>query len=704
MIKKYSNKFLVFSISIFILVFFVKYSSAQWNPIGPYNGTCYCITSLGNNLFAGSDNGVLISSDNGLSWRLIGLPNKTIISIVSLGENLFVGLNSEGIYKSTNNGLNWFCVNNGIPAGKINALAVYNQTIFAGTYYNGIYKSNDYGSSWIQCNTGLHSTIVYSLLVKDTNIFAGALGYYNDIVYLSTNMGASWISRSSGIPEEHPLTLSYCQPYLFVGTYNGVSKSSNLGLNWTMAGLNYGSSNPNQVLCLTTDGSTLFAGTGGGYACIGTGVYKTTNYGNNWIQIGLNDSTNTYTLLNFGNKIFAGQANGIYFSSNNGVNWILNGCTKLNISSIAIIDSTIFAGTSYYSIFSKSISGNTWCRAGLQNQETRCLLAKGNFIYAGTEIGLSKTSNHGINWLSTGLPNYPVNKIISNSEMGLIAGTEGHGIYISTNNGINWSVSNSGLTHKNIKAITNTSSNIFIGTDSGFFYSSNNGVNWVERNSGLSNLFIKTLIVFSSNIYVGTYGNGIFVSSNYGQNWIPINIGLTNLFVNSLISSGSNIFAGTKNGVFMYSFSQMKWLNKTQGFMYSPEVNSFLIMNNYIYVATDSQAVWSRSISDIIGIRKAFEYSPSIFGLSQNYPNPFNPSTKIRYDIPKYGFVKLTVFDILGKEIEKLVYEKQTPGIYEATFNGSFYPSGVYFYKLTIVDPTGKTDGFTDTKRMILIK
>jgi hypothetical protein len=88
---------------------------------------------------------------------------------------------------------------------------------------------------------------------------------------------------------------------------------------------------------------------------------------------------------------------------------------------------------------------------------------------------------------------------------------------------------------------------------------------------------------------------------------------------------------------------------------------------------------------------------PMKFTLSQNYPNPFNPVTKIQYELPKSGYVKLIIFDLLGREMETIVNEKQTAGTYEATFNASQYSSGIYFYRLI-------TDGFSDTKRMVLIK
>jgi hypothetical protein len=96
---------------------------------------------------------------------------------------------------------------------------------------------------------------------------------------------------------------------------------------------------------------------------------------------------------------------------------------------------------------------------------------------------------------------------------------------------------------------------------------------------------------------------------------------------------------------------------------------------------------------------------PKEFSLLQNYPNPFNPSTKIKFDIPllrrvsegRGVSVKLTIFDILGREAAALVNQQLQPGSYEVTWDASNMPSGVYFYKL-------ESDGFTETKKMLIIK
>ncbi len=88
---------------------------------------------------------------------------------------------------------------------------------------------------------------------------------------------------------------------------------------------------------------------------------------------------------------------------------------------------------------------------------------------------------------------------------------------------------------------------------------------------------------------------------------------------------------------------------------------------------------------------------PEIYSLKQNYPNPFNPTTTIRYSLPKSEQVKLTVFDVLGRQVATLVDKKQSPGVFEVSFNGTSLSSGVYFYKLNI-------GTFTETKKMMLLK
>lgn len=85
------------------------------------------------------------------------------------------------------------------------------------------------------------------------------------------------------------------------------------------------------------------------------------------------------------------------------------------------------------------------------------------------------------------------------------------------------------------------------------------------------------------------------------------------------------------------------------------------------------------------------------YKLEQNYPNPFNPSTNIRYSISENGYVKIMLYDVLGKEVKTIISEYKTAGNYLIGINVSDLAGGVYFYKM-------KVNGYTNVKRMILLK
>jgi len=93
---------------------------------------------------------------------------------------------------------------------------------------------------------------------------------------------------------------------------------------------------------------------------------------------------------------------------------------------------------------------------------------------------------------------------------------------------------------------------------------------------------------------------------------------------------------------------------------------------------------------------------PQQLTLYQNYPNPFNPVTTIRYELPERTDVRLTIFDLLGREVTTLVSETQEAGFksvqWDATnSNGQQVSTGVYFYQI-------KADGFFKTRKMVLLR
>jgi beta-glucosidase len=85
------------------------------------------------------------------------------------------------------------------------------------------------------------------------------------------------------------------------------------------------------------------------------------------------------------------------------------------------------------------------------------------------------------------------------------------------------------------------------------------------------------------------------------------------------------------------------------------------------------------------------------YELHQNFPNPFNPNTTITYDLPEYSHVSISLFNMLGQEVEEIINQSQQAGRYSIQFDGSNLPSGIYYYRLN----AGK---YVSVKKMLLLK
>jgi hypothetical protein len=94
-------------------------------------------------------------------------------------------------------------------------------------------------------------------------------------------------------------------------------------------------------------------------------------------------------------------------------------------------------------------------------------------------------------------------------------------------------------------------------------------------------------------------------------------------------------------------------------------------------------------------------FIPKEFALGQNYPNPFNPSTVIEYALPENAKVTLTIYNVLGQEVARLIDAEQQAGVYKFNWNASGLASGVYIYNMQVEAPN---KNFSDTKRMMLLK
>ena len=258
---------LTIALTIFVLLNMTVFG--QWVHIsGLSGGGTKSLAANGSNLFAGTEMGVYLSTDNGDNWTAVNnnLP-ETLISFMYLyGNKLYACTGGVGLFRTTNNGANWD--NLGLVGENIRACAENASGIFAGTNDHGVYRSTDDGSTWVQVNNGLNNPTIWSLCINGSDIFAGGT-----VLYRSMDNGENWDLLTNGLPN----------PPLNVNAFTKIN--SNI------------------------------------YISIDGGVYSTTDDGDSWNNLGLN-GTNVEEIYSYGTNLFAGvSGTGIYLSTDNGSNW-----------------------------------------------------------------------------------------------------------------------------------------------------------------------------------------------------------------------------------------------------------------------------------------------------------------------------------------------------------------------------------------------
>jgi ligand-binding sensor domain-containing protein len=251
------------------------------------------------------------------------------------------------------------------------------------------------------------------------------------------------------------------------------------------------------------------------------------------------------------------------------------------------------------------------------------------------------------------------------------------------------------LTNYYVWSLAISGTNLFAGTFQGVFLSTNNGTNWTAVNNGLNISSYNVLATSGTNIFAGTFG-GVYLSTDNGGNWTAVNAGLENTDVFSLAISGTNIFAGTDKGVFLSTSNSTKWAAVNDG-LTNTSVQALAISGTNIYAGTTT-SVFRRPLSEVItSVERLSTDLPTHFSLGQNYPNPFNPSTTISFSLPSKSFVSLKVFDIIGREIAAIISEEMSAGSYTKQWNAANMSSGIYFYRL-------QAGSFTETKKLLLLR
>jgi photosystem II stability/assembly factor-like uncharacterized protein len=668
------------------------------------------------NLYAGTQNGKIYFSGNGINWSLsIGnfgvriekfflasdnalyasLQNKILrkdansttwlqFPIPSIQQNYQVfGEYTGDVYvngisfikRSSNRGETWENLDtNEFFSGNYAYNMLFNgnriiagfsdQTGFFGNGW-GIAVSDDLGYTWRWSNTGLPPRLagVYKLTKSGDDTFIGprAAG-----VFKSTNFGDSWFPVNNGITAANTLDICFdSEGTIYAASWsNYLQKSTDKGLTWQS--LPNGFEQSYFYTVIADDNDNLLAGTD-------EGVYRSTNKGESWTRTALLGSNNfSYRLFKDStNRIYSlNYAAGIYRTTDLGNNWV-----------------RIDNGFSHSGFFSFTIDSN-------------------NQIYAGTRGGAIYKSNNGTNWVKiyqSNIQNSVVGGIAIAPNGYIFANNNYEGTLRSTDAGVTWIKVKTDIERQSYSPIeiTNTGTIYISGSGDKLFKSTDNGDSWEDVSL---NLVEVRKIIFDKNddIYLAT-DESVWRSN---PDFIPVEL---STFTASVTENSVNLKWTTSTELNNKGFEISRSTGKDEWISLSFIPGSGTTTEPKEYTYTDNNlnpGIYKYKLIqiDYDGTRKEekeieVEVSnlPTEYALFQNYPNPFNPTTTIKYSVKEAGIVSLKVYDILGKEITTLVNETKSPGEYSVQYDGAKLSSGVYFY-------TMRAGGYVDTRKFMLMK
>lgn len=191
------------------------------------------------------------------------------------------------------------------------------------------------------------------------------------------------------------------------------------------------------------------------------------------------------------------------------------------------------------------------------------------------------------------------------------------------------------------------------------------------------------------------------IQDRIGQGDYTQGVQLADQLLSQILDDDTWLYCQTRK---IFSFVGMGDLGSAQSIFAAMQARGRMIDTTTVNAMHDYLLLASKSLSGVNGQSQPVKNSlsrvqstPTTHALLENYPNPFNPTTSFRYQIATAGQVTLKIYDVLGREVAKLVDEDKLPGEYNSLWDASVFSSGIYFYKL-------QAGTFSEIKKMLLIR
>ncbi len=313
--------------------------------------------------------------------------------------------------------------------------------------------------------------------------------------------------------------------------------------------------------------------------------------------------------------------------------------------------------------------------------------------------GFTVSTNDGAAWAAKGPNNKTFRYMYVTAGDTILACGNSGALYHSVNQGSTWSSIGTGLPAADILAVTDhPSGDLYAGIwNAGVYRSTNRGTSWAKSDTGITDKRIRSMVANAQGtLFAASDGGGVFRSTNKGETWTAVNSGLTWAYTYSIrVTSNGTLFVGTYGGMFRSTNNGDSWTEINTGLGVKFIRSLVFDTDGTLLVGTDDGLVFRSATSTAVS-----EHSGAAavqFSLGQNYPNPFNPSTQIQFHLSQNSNVTLSVFDALGRLVSTLVNGEVSAGVHTVAFEGRGLASGMYLYRLSAGESVVM-------KRMMLVK
>ena len=432
------------------------------------------ICKSGNKVIASSSNYTLESTDHGETWNYITyLDGAIIFSYYTIGDTIFAGGQTK-IYRSLDNGNTFTTINLNLGFSIVNiySFTYANSTLYAATSYDGVYKSTDFGLNWISSNEGMGPKDVRALTLTDaSNLIAGS--HYVGM-YRSTDLGSFWNKSQTGFPAGISiLSLLESEFSIYAGTRDGVFRTDDYGDSWTKMGGPNDTTMYSDVWSMCEHNGILYASM---QLYFDATIYKSIDKGSTWVRCGMAGLPSGLSFIkgleSSGNNLVAGTDEGIYYSSDGGDNWFPTNILNINVPSLTSSGNYVYAAVpSGQGVYRSVNNGVTWSVSLQSTVDYVEVAALDNYAFAGAFFGGARySSNYGSTWFqSSGFPTDA--SVFALGPVGdgvVLAGTDlsPSWIYASFDNGLLYSPYSEGLfENASVEAFAVTDTFMFAGTD-----------------------------------------------------------------------------------------------------------------------------------------------------------------------------------------------------------------------------------------------